>query len=73
MHMHFTPVEALRAVTLNAACALKRDAFIGSLEKGKQADVIITAAKEPDDLTGMFGTNLVRTVIKKGNLISQPL
>lgn len=69
MHMNFTPMEALRAITLNAAGALKREKRIGSLEKGKQADLIIVRAEEPDDLIGMFGCNLVQRVIKNGKLI----
>ncbi|MDZ7796751.1 MAG: amidohydrolase family protein [Candidatus Marinimicrobia bacterium] len=69
MHMNFTPMEALRAVTLNAAGALRREKRIGSLERGKQADLIIVRAKEPDDLIGMFGCNLVQRVIKKGKII----
>src|SRR5205085_8265446 len=38
--MHMTPAEALVAATLNAAYAIGRGAQIGSLEAGKQADVI---------------------------------
>jgi imidazolonepropionase len=66
MHMGFTPDEALKAVTLNAAKALKRDYLIGSLEKGKQADILICEVEKLDDLIAMFGGNLVKTVIKKG-------
>ena len=66
MHMEFTPDEALKAVTLNAAKALKRESTIGSLEKGKQADILICEVKKLDDLIAMFGGNLVKTVIKKG-------
>ena len=66
MHMGFTPEEVLKAVTLNAAKALKREHMIGSLEKGKQADILICDVKELDDMIAMFGGNLVKTVIKKG-------
>ena len=69
MHMNFTPMEALRAVTLNAARALKRDDRIGSVEKDKQADLIIVATKDPDDMISMFGCDLVTTVIKKGKVL----
>lgn len=65
MHMGFTPEEALKAVTLNAAKALKRDHLIGSLEKGKQADILICDISELDDLIAMFGGNLIARVIKK--------
>ena len=66
MNMGFTPEEALKAVTLNAAKALKRDHIIGSLEKGKQADILICDVKELNDMVAMFGGNLVDVVIKKG-------
>lgn len=69
MHMGFTPLEALKAVTLNAAKALKRDRLIGSLGKGKQADILIFGVKELNDLIAMFGVNPVTAVIKKGLLI----
>lgn len=66
MHMGFTPEEALKAVTLNAAKALMRETRIGSLEKGKQADILICAVNELDDLITMFGVNPVGTILKKG-------
>ena len=70
MHMGFIPKEALKAVTLNAAKALKRENTIGSLEKGKQADMLICDVRELDDMSAMFGGNLVGTVVKKGIPIS---
>lgn len=66
MHMSFTPEEALKAVTLNAAKALMREARIGSLEKGKQADILICKVEELDDLIAMFGVNPVGIIVKKG-------
>ena len=69
MHMGFTPDEALKAVTLNAAKALKRDHLIGSLEKGKQADILICEVEKLDDLIAMFGGNLIKMIAKKGVLI----
>jgi imidazolonepropionase len=67
--MGFTPAEALKAVTLNAAKAISRDRLIGSIEKGKQADILICALEELDDMISMFGVNAVSTVVKKGLLI----
>ena len=69
MHMGFTAEEALKAVTLNAAKAISRDAIIGSIEKGKQADMIICDVKELSDMIAMFGGNVVDTTIKKGKLL----
>lgn len=69
MQMGFTPEEALKAVTLNAAKAISRDAIIGSIEKGKQADMLICDVKELRDMIAMFGGNIVDTTIKKGKLL----
>jgi imidazolonepropionase len=70
MHMGFTPEEALTAVTLNAAKALKRDHLIGSLEKGKQADILICDVNKLDDLIAMFGSNVISGVVKKAFYIN---
>lgn len=69
MHMGFTPEEALKAVTLNAAKALKREHIIGSLEKGKQADILICNINELADLFTFFGTNTINKVFKQGRLV----
>ena len=69
MHMGFTAKEALKAVTINAAKAINREDRIGSIEKGKQADIIITSVKNLDDVIAMFGCNPVQYVIKKGKLL----
>jgi imidazolonepropionase-like amidohydrolase len=39
----FTPVEAIRIATLNGAIFLGRDATIGSIEPGKNADLLVVA------------------------------
>jgi len=70
MNMGFTPEEALKAITLNAAKAVLRDHIIGSLEKGKQADILVCEVKELDALSAMFGGNLIGSVIKKGIMIT---
>ncbi len=69
MHMGFTTEEALKAVTINAAKAINREDRIGSIEKGKQADIVITSVKNFDDMIAMFGVNCVDIVIKKGKTI----
>ncbi len=64
-----TPEETLCAVTLNAAGAVNRPQNIGSLEIGKQADAVIWDARDLDFLCYRFGSNLARTVIKKGRRV----
>ncbi len=64
-----SPEEVLTAVTLNAAAAINRADKIGSLEVGKQADIVIWDAPNLDYVFYRFGQNLVKTVIKKGQIV----
>ncbi len=64
-----TSEEALVAATLNAAAALGRADRIGSLEPGKQADVVVLDAPSPKHLVYHFGVNLVRHVVKAGRVV----
>ena len=63
---HLTPEETLTAVTLNAAAAICRGDRLGSLEVGKQADLVIWDAPNLDYIFYRFGQNLAKTVIKQG-------
>jgi imidazolonepropionase len=64
-----TPAEALLGVTLNAAKALRKDKEIGSLEPGKQADLLLLDVPDYRHLSYHFGVNHVEKVIKKGRLV----
>ena len=64
-----TPAEAITAATFNAACAIGVNDTVGSLEKGKQADVIILDIPNHKFLPYHFGVNLVDIVIKKGIIV----
>lgn len=66
LRYRMTPEEVLTAVTLNAAAAIARADRIGSLEVGKQADLVIWEAPDLDYICYRMGSNLVKTVIKKG-------
>jgi imidazolonepropionase len=70
--MKMLPAEAISALTLNAAAALGRSDRIGSLEVGKQADLVIFDAADYRDVLYHFGVNHVRTVIKSGRLVVGP-
>ncbi|MCH5163731.1 MAG: imidazolonepropionase [Clostridiales bacterium] len=63
------PEEILTATTLNAACAIDRGETIGSIEVGKQADLVIWNAPNFEMICYRFGSNQVKTVIKKGEII----
>ncbi|MGE5235623.1 MAG: imidazolonepropionase [Acidobacteriota bacterium] len=61
--------EALVAATLNAAAVLGRADRIGSIEAGKQADLVALDAPSPRHLVYHFGVNLVRHVVKRGRVV----
>ena len=67
-YLRLTPAQAIAAATINAAAAIKRADRIGSLETGKQADLLILTVDDYRQLGYRFGTNLVKTVIKKGKI-----
>jgi len=65
-YLRLTPAQALAAATINAAFAIGRGDMVGSLEVGKQADIVILGAPDYRHLGYRFGTNLVYIVIKRG-------
>ena len=67
--MRLTPAEAICAATLNASHAIGLGDRVGSLEAGKQADILLLDAPDYRHLGYRFGANLVREVIKKGSVI----
>ena len=69
LNMKMTPAEAITAATFNAACALELNDTIGSLEKGKQADIIMLDCPNHKFIPYHFGVNLVKTVIKSGRIV----
>ncbi|HDZ19672.1 MAG TPA: imidazolonepropionase [Phycisphaerae bacterium] len=69
LKLKLTPAEAVTAATINAAYALDRGDRVGSLEPGKQADLIIVNTIDERELACHFGVNNVRTVIKAGKVV----
>jgi len=59
----FTPAEAIRVVTLNGATYLGRDAEVGSIAVGKQADLMIVGG---DPSTTVSDIRRVTMVFKQG-------
>ena len=70
--MHMTPEEALVASTFNAAIVLGVADRIGSIEPGKDADLVVFEAPSYRSIAYEFGRNLVRRVIKHGVLLEFP-
>jgi len=69
-HLDLTPAQAIAASTINAAHAIRRDHSVGSIEPGKQADLLILSVPDYRHLGYRFGTNLVRQVVKRGHVYS---
>ena len=63
------PSEALNAATVNAAFAIGLGETHGSIEQGKQADLLILETSDYRDTAYEFGGNCVGKVIKGGQLV----
>jgi len=68
--MKITPAQAIAAATINSAYAIRRSNIIGSIEVGKQADMLILSVPDYRHIGYRYGTNLVKQVIKKGQVYS---
>jgi imidazolonepropionase len=69
--MRLTPAQAVAAATINAAAAIGMQDLLGTIESGKQADMLILSVSDYRHLAYRFGTNLVEAVIKKGRVFHQ--
>jgi imidazolonepropionase len=69
LKMRMTPEEVIAGVTINAAAALDMTDKIGSLQKGKKADIAIFDAPNLPYIIYHFGINHIDKVIKNGKLI----
>jgi imidazolonepropionase len=67
--MRMLPGEAITAATINAAWAIGEQDCVGSLEVGKQADVLVLDAPSHEHLCYHFGVNLADTVVKNGKVV----
>lgn len=67
--MKMSAEEIINAVTINAAYALYAQNNIGSLEPGKQADILIFDFPSYKDLIYNFANNRLETVVKKGETV----
>jgi imidazolonepropionase len=67
-YLKLTPAEALAAATVNAAFAVGCGDQVGSLTVGKLGDLVIWEVDRYQHVSYRFGTNLVRVVIKRGQV-----
>ncbi len=68
--MRITPAQAIAASTINSAHAIRRADTIGSIEVGKQADMLILSVPDYRHIGYRYGTNLVKQIIKRGQVYS---
>jgi imidazolonepropionase len=68
-HMGMTPEEAITATTINGAAAVGRSNEVGSIEIGKQADIVLYDVPTYRTIPYFFGANHVAKVIKRGTIL----
>jgi len=69
--MKMLPAEVVTALTLNATAALNRSDQLGSIEVGKQADLIVCDVPDYRQLFYNFGVGHVWRVIKRGRVVTR--
>lgn len=69
LKMKMAPAEAISAATINAAYAIGMEKTVGSIEVGKQADILVMGARSHEAVPYQLGVNLVEKVIKNGKLV----
>ena len=69
LYLGLSPAEAINACTINAAAALRRADRLGSLEEGKQGDVVIMDVKDYREIAYHYGVNHTWKVFKGGREI----
>ncbi|MDH3892552.1 MAG: imidazolonepropionase [candidate division Zixibacteria bacterium] len=72
LQMKMTAAEAISAVTVNAACAIKRQDRIGRLDVGCLADMVLWEIDDYRELPYHYGVNLAQLVIKRGKVVGSP-
>ena len=69
LYMQMSPAEIVTALTINGAAAIGRADRIGSLEVGKQADIIVLEYPSHLFLPYHAGVNGVESVVKRGKIV----
>ena len=67
--LHLSPEEALAACTVNAAHVLARGSDVGRIAPGFDADIVLLEAADWRHLAYHLGGDLVRAVIRKGEVL----
>jgi imidazolonepropionase len=67
--LRMTPAEAIAAATINGAYALQREKIVGSIEVGKQADLVVFEVEDYREIPYYFGENRCWMAVKSGEII----
>jgi imidazolonepropionase len=67
--MRMTPAEAITAATINSAYSLGISDRLGTLEEGKEADIVLMDVSDYRELPYFFGINHCVVTIKNGNVV----
>ena len=71
--MRMTPAEAITAATINPAYSLNRGMRVGSIEAGKQADIVLFDCPDYRQIPYFFGVNHATLVIKRGSIVTNQM
>jgi imidazolonepropionase-like amidohydrolase len=66
------PLDALQAATLNGADLLQVADQVGSIELGKQADLVLCEGDAVADVTRLGDPHNIKLVAQAGRVVSQP-
>ncbi|GAB1476572.1 imidazolonepropionase [Bacillota bacterium] len=69
IYMGMSVEEAITALTINGAAAIKREDSVGSIDPGKKADLVILEHPDYHFLNYHFAVNIVERVIKSGETV----
>ncbi len=67
--MKMTPAETITAATINGAYSLGLSERLGSIEAGKQADVVVLNVPDYREIPYRFGVNHCVVTIKRGKVV----
>jgi len=67
--MKMTPAETITAATVNGACSLGASDRLGTIEAGKQADIVLMDVGDYRELPYFFGVNHCVLTVKKGTVV----
>jgi imidazolonepropionase len=68
-HMKMTPAEAIAASTINAACALQMQGRKGSLEAGKDADLVVFDVQDYREIAYWFAWDRCVEMVVAGRVV----